>query len=56
MRYSSIYRVAVATIAAAPTISYAAPSGFEEGAPFILRSNPQQNNAVDFMNKYGQSS
>lgn len=52
MRYSSFYHIAVAMIAAAPSIVYAAPSGFEEGAPFILRSNPQQDDAADFKNKY----
>lgn len=60
MRYISVYHVALATIAAAPAIVYAAPSGFEGsgfegGAPFILRSNPQQDNAEVFKNKYGKS-
>ena len=56
MRYiSTICHVALAMIAATPTIVHAVPSGFEGGAPFILKSNPQQQNAVGFKNKYGSS-
>ena len=54
MRYIRVYHFALATIAATPAIVYAAPSGFEDGAPFILKSNPQQDNAVEFKNKYGK--
>lgn len=54
MRYIRVYHFALATIAATPTIVHAAPSGFEDGAPFILKSNPQQDNAVEFKNKYGK--
>lgn len=55
MRYISVYHVALATVAVASTFVYAAPSGFEGGAPFILRSNPQQDNAAGFKDKYGES-
>lgn len=55
MRYISVYHFALATIAATPAIVYAAPSGFEGGAPFILKSNPQQENTADFKNKYSKS-
>ena len=54
MRYSSFYHLVGATIAAAPAVVFAATSGFEGGAPFILRSNPQQENAADFKDKYGE--
>lgn len=54
MHYRTFYHIAIATIAAAPALVHAAESGFEGGAPFLLRSNPQQDNAADFKDKYGQ--
>ncbi len=55
MRISSFYLVVISLIAGTPVIASAAKSGYEDGAPFILRSNVQQHNAADFDHKYGMS-
>ncbi|KAI9880729.1 MAG: hypothetical protein M1830_001012 [Pleopsidium flavum] len=52
MKLGVLDLIVITLITGTPAITNAAPSGFEGGAPFILRSNVQQDNAAFFDHKY----